>query len=489
LSLATKIREIYGPKIIKKGDIPMELLQTATVATFVVDQWAALQSRIQGRVITPSDLQYSAARQAWNLTVNQHPAVIVAAQSAADIVEAVRFAAAHGLGVAVQATGHGNVRPADGAMLILTAGLDEVRIDAERQMAWVGAGVQWAAVLEAAQAMGLAPLLGSTPYVGAVGYTLGGGMGWLARKYGLATDSVLSFEVITADGELRRASATENSDLFWGLRGGGGSLGIVTGMEFRLYPVTTVYGGNLFYPMAQAKAIFQRYREWIANAPDELTSSIVIMNFPAAPAVPAPLRGQRFVMVRGCYAGPIAEGEALLQHWRAWQAPVIDDFKAMPFSDVGSISNDPVEPLPSFSTGVWLQTLSDAAIETLIRYVAPSHGSPLVYAEIRHAGGAIRRVAQSGAYSHRDADYLLHLIGVAPTPETRFYLQHYTDQIKAALQPDLTGGVYMNFLEGEESRAQVKAGFSPAAYAQLQQLKATYDAQNRLAYGFNIEPA
>jgi hypothetical protein len=467
----------------------MELLQTSTITTFVVDQWAALQARIQGRVITPSDLQYTAARQAWNLTVNQHPAVIVAAQSATDLVEAVRFAKAHGLGVAVQATGHGNVRPANGAMLILTAGLDEVRIDAERQTAWIGAGVQWAAVLEAAQAVGLAPLLGSTPYVGAVGYTLGGGMGWLARKYGLAADSVLAFEVVTADGELRRASATENSDLFWGLRGGGGSLGIVAGMEFRLYPVTTVYGGNLFYPMAQAKAVFRRYREWIANAPDELTSSIVIMNFPSLPIVPEPVRGKSFVMVRGCYAGPVAEGEALLQHWRGWQAPLIDDFKAMPFRAVGSISNDPVEPLPSFSTGVWMQSLSDEAIETLIRYAAPSHGSPLIFAEIRHAGGAIRRVEQAGAYSNRTAEHLLQLVGVAPTPEVRFYLQHYADRIKAALQPDLTGEVYMNFLEGEESRAQVKAGFSPAAYERLQQLKAAYDAENRLAYGFNIVPA
>ncbi len=468
----------------------MELLQTPTITTFVVDPWADLQGRVQGRVITPADLQYTAARQAWNLTVDQYPAAIVAAQEAADVVTAVRFAREHDLGIAVQATGHGNVRPANGALLILTAGLDTLRIDPARQTAWVGAGLKWQRVLDAAQAVGLAPLLGSSPDVGAVGYTLGGGMGWLGRKYGLSADSVHAFEVVTMDGQLRRASAMENSDLFWGLRGGGGSLGIVTGMEIQLYPVTTVYGGNLFYPIDQAEAVFVRYREWVANAPDELTSSIVIMNFPPIPDVPEPMRGQSFVIVRGCYAGPVAEGEKLLQLWRAWQAPLIDDFKPMPFSSVATISAEPIDPLPIFSTGAWLRTLSDEAIATLIRYGAAHNGSPLLFAEVRHAGGAIARVQpEAGAYSNRSANHLLHMLGIVPTPEAGIALRQHTDQVKSALQPDLTGGVYMNFLEGEESRQRVSQGFTPAAYQRLTTLKAVYDGENRLAYGFNITPA
>ncbi|RIK41802.1 MAG: FAD-binding oxidoreductase [Chloroflexi bacterium] len=468
----------------------MELLQTPTLTTFAVDRWADLQARVQGRVITPDDLQYTAARQAWNLTVDQYPAAIVAAQEAADVAEAVRFAREHDLGIAVQATGHGNVRPANGALLILTAGLDTLRIDPARQTAWVGAGLKWQRVLDAAQAVGLAPLLGSSPDVGAVGYTLGGGMGWLARKYGLSADSVHAFEVVTMDGQLRRASAMENSDLFWGLRGGGGSLGIVTSMEIQLYPVTTVYGGNLFYPIDQAQAVFVRYREWVANAPDELTSSIVIMNFPPIPDVPEPMRGQSFVIVRGCYAGPVAEGEKLLQFWRAWQTPLIDDFKPMPFSAVATISAEPIDPLPIFSTGAWLRTLSDEAIATLIRYGAAHNGSPLLFAEVRHAGGAMARVQpEAGAYSNRGANHLLHMLGIASTPEVGIALRQHTDQVKSALQPDLTGGVYMNFLEGEESRQRVSQGFTPAAYQRLTRLKAVYDAENRLAYAFNITPA
>ena len=316
------------------------------LTTSLPDQWLALRNQVQGAVITPDDPRYDELRLAWNRSVVQYPAVIVQAECAADVAEAVRFAQQAGLGVAVQATGHGNVRPANGALLILTAGLNGVQVDDVARTAWVEAGVKWGAVLEKAQAVGLAPLLGSSPDVGAIGYTLGGGMGWLARKYGLSADHVLRFEVVTADGQLRYASASENSDLFWGLRGGGGSLGIVTGMEIELFPVTTVYGGNLFYPFEMAREVFVHYREWVATAPEELTSSIVIMNFPPIPAIPEPLRGQTFVMVRGCYSGPVAEGERLLEHWRTWRTPFIDDFKTMPFSAVATISNDPVDPMP-----------------------------------------------------------------------------------------------------------------------------------------------
>ena len=207
--------------------------------------------------------------------------------------------------VAVQATGHGIVRPANDSLLIVTANLTEVRVNDQARTAWIGPGAKWGKVLAQAQAVGLAPLLGSSPEVGATGYTLGGGMGWLARKYGLSIDSVNCFEVVNAHGEIVTASAAQNTDLFWGLRGGGGSLGVVTGMEVRLYPVTQFYGGNLYYPIDQAPAVFARYREWIASAPDELTSAIVIMNYPPLPFFPDPLRGKAIAQIRGAYCGPI----------------------------------------------------------------------------------------------------------------------------------------------------------------------------------------
>jgi hypothetical protein len=459
----------------------------------VVDKASAadLQSRLQGTVITADDPLYDQARRAWNLMVDQRPALIVAVENVSDVAEAVHFARSAGLGIAIQAAGHGNVRPADDCLLILTSRMNGVRVDIDSQTAWIEAGAKWGQVLEKAQAVGLAPLLGSSPDVGAIGYTLGGGFGWLGRKFGLAADSVRAFELVTADGQIRRVSSIENSDLFWGQRGGGGNFGVVTGMEVQLYPVTTVYGGNLFYPADQAGVVYRRYRDWIASAPDELTSSIVIMNFPPIPDIPEPLRGQTFVIIRGCYCGSIEEGEALVQGWREWQAPLIDNFKAMPFSQVATISNDPVDPMPGLSTGAWLRELSDEAIDILIRYGASVDGSsPITVTEIRHAGGAVTKAdARASAYGNREATLLLQLIGLTPSPEAHGYLKEYTEQFKRELAPHLTGGVYMNFLEGEESRVRARDGITPASYAQLISLKAKYDPDNRFSYGFQIPPA
>ncbi|MBE7552885.1 MAG: FAD-binding oxidoreductase [Anaerolineales bacterium] len=450
-----------------------------------------LRPAIQGTVITPDDPQYDEARQAWNLSVDQHPAMIVIAAGVEDVVGAVRFAVQAGLNITVQGTGHGVVRPANDSLLLVTSKMKTIRVDAAAQTAWVEAGVKWGEVLEKTQAVGLAPLLGSSPDVGVVGYTLGGGYGWLGRKYGLATDSVRFFELVTADGRLLRASETENSDLFWGLRGGGGSFGIITGMEIKLYPVSTVYGGNLIYPLSMAKEVYARYRTWITSVPDELTSSIVIMNYPPIPEIPEFLRGQSFVIVRGLYCGPVEEGEALLQSWRDWQTPYFDGWRVMPFSEVGTVSAEPLDPTPIHSTGAWLRELSDEVIDTLLRTVAPgSHGpSPLIFAEMRHVGGAVARVSpQASAYGNRDAAFLLHLLGVTPTPEAYRQLAQYAGQIKEQLRPYLTGGVYMNFLEGEESQRRVESGYSPEAYQRLAALKAAYDPDNRLRSGFNIQP-
>ncbi len=314
-------------------------------------------------------------------------------------------------------------------------------------------------------------------------------MGWLARKYGLSADSVNSFELVTADGEVLRASRTENPDLFWGLRGGGGGgFGIVTGMEIRLYPVSTVYGGNLIYPVEAAREVLARYREWVACVPDGLTSSVVLMNFPPIPDVPEFLRGQSFVMVRGCYCGPIQEGEVLVRHWREWRTPLVDDFKAMPFGQVAFISNDPVDPVPAKSTGAWLRELTDGAVDVLIQYTVPTDGPPtLMFAEVRHAGGAIGRVApDEGAYSHRDAGFSLQMVGFTPSEGARRDFETYTDRFKGDLGSYLTGGVYINFLEGEEARKRTRDAYSPEAYRRLAALKARMDPGNVFNHGLDV---
>lgn len=459
-----------------------------------MDQMAStttLQAQIDGQVFAPGDEGYEEARLAWNRRVAQHPALIVVAATAQDVATAVAYARAHSLGVAVQSTGHGNIRPADDCLLILTRDLNSVEVDPTAQTARVGAGTQWGPVLAAAQEHGLAPLLGSSPTVGAVGYTLGGGLGWLARKYGLATDSVLQFEVVTPDGQIRTVSETENPDLFWGMRGGGGGLAIVTSMTIRLFPVTSVYAGNLFYPAAMAREVFQRYRSWIADAPEELTSSVLVMNFPPFPELPEFLRGQTFAMVRGCYCGPIEEGEEMLRYWRDWRAPVIDDFKTIPFSQAAIISNDPQDPMPALITGAWLRELSDDAIDAILSHTVPSGGPPpLIFAEVRHAGGAIRRVApETAVYGNRDAELVLSALGITPTPEVEHQLMAHTDRLKDALGPALTGGVYMNFLEGVESQKRIRDGLAAGGYERIAKIKSQVDPDNTLRYAFNITPA
>ena len=457
-------------------------------ATISHDALLKLQAVTQGEVMTPDDPGYDQARMNWNVNVDQYPAVIVAARNTNDVVQAVRFAIAHKLQIAVKSTGHGALVPINDGLLLVTSQMTAVEIDADNQTARAEAGAKWGMVLQPAQQFGLAPLLGSSPEVGVIGYTLGGGMGWLARKYGMAVDSVISFEIVTPAGELVQASATENSDLYWALRGGGGNFGVVVAMTMRLYPVATVYAGNLYYPISLAREVYQRYREWVKTAPYELTSSVVMMNYPPLPQLPDVLRGQTYIQVRGCYTGPVEDGESLLSFWRDWQTPVLDDFKARPFSEAALISNDPVDPMPAAVSGGWLREIDDTVIDALIESVPPTDGPPLlVFAEIRHAGGAIKGLNRTEtAFSLRDADFLLEMISVTPTPEAHTAVLQYTNGIKQRIASALTGGIYMNFTDGAEARADAPKGYTAEAYTRLQQVKAAYDPDNRFDHSFNL---
>jgi hypothetical protein len=450
---------------------------------------APLELSIKGTVLYPDDPGYDAARTPWNLSFEQHPELIVIPRDADDIAAAVCYALEEELNVAVQATGHGVRTPADDALLIVTSEMTGVEVDPETQTAWVEAGAKWAHVLEAAQAHGLAPLLGSSPDVGAVGYTLGGGLGWLARKYGLAADSAPAFDVVTADGRQLRVSEHEHPDLFWGLRGGGGSLAIVARMQIRLYPVDTVYAGNLLYPVEMAGDVMSRYRDWITTLPDEMTTSIVLLNVPPLPTMPEPLRGKSFAVVRGCYTGDLAAGAALIDDWRAWRAPAIDMFGPLSFSQSAMISQDPEDPSPAVVSGAWLRELDDATLETLMNFTVPQGGPPLiVMTEVRHIGGAVSRGdVGRAAYGNRDAELLLELVSITPTPEIGAAAHAHIAAMKAALGPAIRGA-YMNFLEGEEAHERLAEGFSPETLQRLRALKAAWDPENRFCHSFRIDP-
>lgn len=447
-----------------------------------------LEEVLVGQVIQPTDNAYDSARAAWNLSVDQHPALIVIARHADDVAAAVRYAIVNDLEIAVQATGHGVARNADGSLLIVTAQMNEVVIDPVTQSAWVEAGTKWGKVLETAQAVSLAPLLGSSPTVGAVSYTLGGGMGWLARKYGLSLDSVVRFEVVTASGERVSVSEDINSDLFWGMRGAGSAFAIVTGMEIKLYPVTTVYGGTLIYAAEDAGEVLRFFREWTHYAPEEWTTSVALMNLPPLPELPPFLSGKSVVMMNGCYAGDPKIGQMMLQAWIDWKAPIASTFAPMPFANVASISNDPLDPMPGRSSGAWMANLSDDAIDTLISFTFPNGAPPtLVKTEVRHAGGVMARVeSDSAAYSNRDAQYIAQMVGVTPTPAAVAAVETHIRNLKAALKPHLTGGTYLNFLESDEKFDSAGSSLAEAKLARLARLKAKYDPQNRLSRGLAL---
>ena len=451
-----------------------------------------LRDRTAGDVLTPADSGYTAACAAWNLVFTHHPFVVVVAATVNDIVEAVRFARAAGFRVAVQATGHGVARPADGAVLVITSRLTDVTVDPSERTASVSAGAKWGAVLAPAQEHGLAPLLGSTTDVGAIGYTLGGGMGWLGRQYGLASDSVRSFDLVTPEGVLIRASRREHPEIFWALKGGGGgTFGVVTAMEIELYPVDTVYAGNLLYPIEMARAVMTRWREWVCDMDERMSSAVVLMNFPPIEVVPEPLRGRSFVLVRGCWNGDLVDGQALIDDWRRWSEPVVDMFGPIPFSMADTISQDPVDPMPGSVTTEWFDTLADEALTILIDATVPQDGPPLLlFTEIRHAGGAIRTNAAGVANARgRSGEFLCHFGGLVMGPEMGAALKGAMAATRARLTPFVNGAVYINFLEGAEKQERTPEAYDRAAFARLGEIKAAVDADNRFCHGFAITPA
>ncbi len=445
-----------------------------------------LKQQVRGTVLTPDHAGYDQIRRGWNLSVDQYPALILVATSAGDVAAGVRFAREEGYGVAVQSTGHGVLHAADDSLLIITSLMDKVEIDPELQTARVGAGVMWKQVLEAGKAYGLAPLLGSTPYVGVVGYTLGGGMGWLARKYGYAADSVRWIEIVTPDGELRRASKDENSELFWALRGGGGNFGVVTAMEFDLYPVATIYGGEVMYPIEKLHDALHFFRDWTAHMPDEMTSSITIMNFPPIPAFPEHLRGKKFVQIKAAYVGAPEQGEALVQEWLDWATPIQNTFHVMPFNEIGTISNDPVDPTAGYATNELFNDLSDAAIDVLVEYVSAEQ-SPLLITTLRHMGGAMATADRSAnAIGNRDALLVMEIVGITATPEMAAAVNRYIGQFRDALTPHLSGGMYLNFMGANEVNGRTKDAYTQENYRRLLAVKAQYDPNDLFHFSFNI---
>jgi FAD/FMN-containing dehydrogenase len=436
---------------------------------------SSLRARMAGRVSAPGDLDWDEARQAWNLAVDQRPAAVAIPHSADDVVAIVEFANERGLRVTAQGTGH-NAAAYDtlaDTILVKTHELRGVEIDAEARVARVAAGTLWIEVTEPASELGLAPLAGSSPDVGVVGYTLGGGASWLARKHGLSCNSVEAIELVTADGRLVRADAETEPDLFWALRGGGGNFGVVTHMEIRLYPLTEVYAGMMFWPWERSAEVLKAWAAWTRTAPDEVTTSARLLQVPPLPDIPEFLRGRALIVIDGAYIGDQATASAALQPLRDL-GPEMDTFATIPPVALSRIHMDPEGPTPAIGAGGrMLRELTDETIDAFLAAAGPGSNSALLMAEIRHLGGALGRAPEGhGALAGFGGEYTTFAGGIPVNPEITAAIHVGLATLSDALAPWDAGSAYLNFTEETVDPALF---YSPEAYARLRRIKAEVD--------------
>ena len=463
---------------------------TTVARETVLDQLAA---RLHGRLLRPADADYESARRVWNGMINRRPAAIVQCRGAADVIDAVKFARQHGLLVTVRGRGHniaGTAIADDGLMIDLSL-MTGVWVDPEERVAVVQPGANWGDVDRETQAFGLATPSGIVSSTGIAGLTLGGGFGWLSRKYGFTSDNLLSVDVVTADGEFLTASDTENADLFWGLRGGGGNFGIVTSFRYRLHPVgPVVVAGLRLYPMDQADAVLRFYRDFAANAPDELGTLAVLRMAPAAPFLPREIHGQPVVGIAVCYAGSVEEGERAVQPLKAFGTPVSDGIGPKPYTQHQTLLDSGV---PAGRHYYWkseyLAALTDETSATLVHH-APRMTSPLTSVLLFQLGGAIGRVPEdASAASHRDAAYVLNIQSSWLDAAEAARHVAWTREFWVAVRPLAMGGVYVNFVGADEGVERVKAAYDTDKLQRLAALKARYDPTNFFRVNQNIQPA
>jgi FAD/FMN-containing dehydrogenase len=446
-----------------------------------------LREQLMGAVTVPGDAGWDAARQAWNLAVDQRPVAVAEPETVADVVAVVNFARERGLRVAAQGTGHAASALAEASLhdtiLLKTHRMRVVEIDPDSRRARAQAGALWADVVGPASEHGLAALAGSSHDVGVVGYCLGGGLSWLARKHGLAANSVAAVQVVTADGRVVVADAHHDADLFWALRGGGGNFGIVTAIELELYPVDELYAGMLAFPVERAAEILRAWREWVRTVPDEATSVGRILHLPPFEEIPAPLRGRSFVVVEMAYLGDEAAASELLAPLRALH-PVMDTFAAATPADLLALHMDPPSPVPGVGDGTLLDVLPGEALDALV--AVSGADTPLLSVELRHLGGALARPgAGGGALATLEGDFALFAVGIAPHQEAAAAVKAALDAVAGAVCEWDACRRYLNFTE---SAVDTRRAYSAPAYRRLRAVKTLVDPDNLFRANHPIAP-
>lgn len=450
-----------------------------------------LARSLRGELIRPGDPGYEQHRRVWNGSVDRHPGLVARCAGVADVRSSIRFAREHGLLVAVRGGGHSfpGYSVCDGGMVIDLSLMKGVRVDPDARTARVQAGVLLGELDRETQEFGLGVTAGIVTHTGVAGLTLGGGLGWIQRKYGLTIDNLLSVDLVTADGEFVTAGETQNPDLFWGVRGGGGNFGIVTEFEFRLHAVgPEVFAGPIFWAMEDAPEVLRFYRDWIADSPDELTTIVVQRRAPALPVVPADLVGRHLIAVVVCHAGTVDDGERAMRPLKSFGHPLLDLCRPKPYLVHQSMFD------AGYPHGWWyyvracdVAELTDDVIDIMVE-----HGrrivSPITTLGLWQMGGAIARVGENEtAFNGRDAGFTFNLNGNSYTADGFDAEREWARDCWSALAP-YHSGVYVNFLM-DEGRERVRQAYGPAKYDRLTALKRRYDPDNVFRLNQNIPPA
>ena len=451
-----------------------------------------LRADVRGSVILPADPGYDAARAIWNGAIDRRPACLARCTGVADVVAAVDFARKRDLLVAVRSGGHGVAGHAvcDGGLVIDLSPMKGIRVDPVTRTARAEAGVLWGELDRETQLHGLATVGGIVTHTGIAGLTLGGGIGWLMRKHGATVDNLVSVDLVTADGDVLTAGEDENPDLFWGVRGGGGNFGIVTSFEYRLHPLgPIVLAGPIFHPLEDAREVLRFYREFIAAAPDELTTIFNLRLAPPLPFLPEEVHGKPIVMVGACYAGGAEDGIEVVRPLKEFGTPIVDLLEPKPYTALQSMF-DPAVPhgWHYYWKSVELPPLTDRAIDTLVEH-ASAQTSPKSYCIVFQLGGALARVGEDEtAFSQRDVGHNVNINAVwsEDDPAGERHVA-WAREFFSALQPEAGGHVYLNFL-GDEGPDRVRQAYGERQYERLAELKRTYDPTNFFRLNQNIEP-
>ncbi len=440
-----------------------------------------------GTILRPGDEAYDTARLVHNRAVDRHPSLIVKAASAADVARTVVFARDSGLELAVRGGSHSlaGFGTSEGGVVLDLSAMKGLHIDPERRLAWAQAGLTAGEYTAAAGEHGLATPFGDTGSVGLSGLTLGGGIGWLVRKHGLAIDALVSVEIVTADGRIIMASEHEHPDLFWAVRGGGGNFGVVTRFQFCLYPVGMIFGGALFMP--PTREVLRSLGPIAASAPEGLSTISFLMAAPPAPFIPAELHGQLTLAIMFVFDGDAEAGQAAIEPFRQVATPMAEMVMPMPYPGIYQMLKDAENPAPAAHRSLFLDVLDDAAIDAILEHTAAAT-SPATMTQIRILGGAMARVpAGATAFAHRDAGVMIIIIALYEDPAEAPIHQAFTQAYYEALRPRATG-VYANFLE-DEGEARVHEAYPELTYRRLAQVKRDYDPDNLFRLNQNIRPA